>query len=144
LRARTPVKALTPEAIQFLADYSWPGNVRELETNLETMLVSAGREVLTLDDVPLDLLVRRIHLAGNKKEAKLFLKRVRRQFERQYIRKVLEKTHGHQIRAAAALGLHRNTLIWKLKKLNLQDDYRLIVRKRREQGLGFRSPSAGP
>ena len=74
-----------------------------------------------------------------KEEAKLSLKRVRRQFERQYIRKVLERTRGNQTRTAATLGLHRNTLIWKLKELNLEEDYKKIVKKRRERGVGFRN-----
>ena len=137
-KARVPVKVIQKEAIQFLTQYAWPGNLRELENSVEMMVLFAGKEALTVEDIPLDILVKQIDLAKTKEEAKLSLKRVRRQFERQYIRKVLERTRGNQTRTAATLGLHRNTLIWKLKELNLEEDYKKIVKKRREHGVGFR------
>lgn len=138
-KAKVPVKNFQKDAIQFLNQYTWPGNLRELENSIEMMVLFAGKETLTIEDIPLDILVKQIDLAKTKEEAKLSLKRVRRQFERQYIRKVLERTRGNQTRTAATLGLHRNTLIWKLKELNLEDDYRRIVNKRREHGIGFRN-----
>lgn len=138
-KAKIPVKNIQKEAIQFLTQYGWPGNLKELENSIEMMVLFAGRENLTIEDIPLDILVKQIDLARTKEEAKLSLKRVRRQFERQYIRKILERTRGNQTRTAATLGLHRNTLIWKLKELNLEDDYKRIVKKRRERGVGFRN-----
>ena len=137
-KAKVPVKTIQKEAVQFLTQYGWPGNLKELENSIEMMVLFAGKETLTLEDIPLDILVKQIDLARTKEEAKLSLKRIRRQFERQYIRKVLERTRGNQTRAAATLGLHRNTLIWKLKELNLEEDYKRIVKKRREYGVGFR------
>lgn len=138
-KTKTPVKAIQKEAIQFLGQYGWPGNLKELENSIEMMVLFAGKDTLTIEDIPLDILVKQIDLAKTKEEAKLSLKRVRRQFERQYIRKVLERTRGNQTRTAATLGLHRNTLIWKLKELNLEEDYKRIVKKRRERGVGFRN-----
>jgi DNA-binding NtrC family response regulator len=138
-KIKISVKTIQKEAVQFLTQYSWPGNLREMENSIEMMVLFAGREILTIEDIPLDILVKQIDLAKTKEEAKLSLKRVRRQFERQYIRKVLERTRGNQTRTAATLGLHRNTLIWKLKELNLEDDYKRIVKKRREHGVGFRN-----
>jgi two-component system, NtrC family, response regulator AtoC len=137
-KTKVPVKTIQKEAIQFLVQYGWPGNLRELENAIEMMVLFAGKESLTIEDIPLDILVKQIDLARSKEEAKLSLKRVRRQFERQYIRKILERTRGNQTRTAATLGLHRNTLIWKLKELNLEEDYKRIVKKRRERGVGFR------
>ena len=40
--------------------------------------------------------------------------------ERILIEKTLEKTHGNQILAARILGLNRNTLRTKIRKLNIQ------------------------
>lgn len=137
-RASVQVKALQKDAMQLLVKYPWPGNLREMEAVLEMMVLFAGKENLGLEDVPLDLLVKQIDLAPTREEAKISLKRVRHQFERQYIRKVLERTRGNQTRTAATLGLHRNTLIWKLKDLNLEEDYRQIVKKRRDRGIGFK------
>ncbi|MGH7739695.1 MAG: sigma-54-dependent transcriptional regulator [bacterium] len=138
-KARLTVKSISKEAVQFFTQYAWPGNLQELENSIEMMVLFAGRDTLTLEDIPLDILVKQIDLAKTKEEAKLSLKRVRHQFERHYIRKVLERTRGNQTRTAATLGLHRNTLIWKLKELDLEGDYKKIVKKRRERGLGFRN-----
>lgn len=102
------------------------------------MTLYSGKEHLAIEDVPLDILVKQIDFAKTKEESKISLRRVRRQFERHYIRKVLERTRGNQTRAAATLGLHRNTLIWKLKELHMEEDYKKIVKKRREGGVGFR------
>ena len=138
-KTKIPVKIIQKEAVQFLTQYAWPGNLKELENSIEMMVLFGGKETLTIEDIPLDILVKQIDLAKTKEEAKLSLKRVRRQFERQYIRKILERTRGNQTRTAATLGLHRNTLIWKLKELNLEEDYKRIVKKRRERGVGFRN-----
>ena len=45
------------------------------------------------------------------------------EFEKRYIRKVLEVSHGNQSQAAKALGIHRNTLGRKVEeyKLNSRD-----------------------
>jgi transcriptional regulator with PAS, ATPase and Fis domain len=137
-RASVQVKSLHRDAMQLLVKYPWPGNLREMEAVLGMMVLFAGKETLGLEDVPLDLLVKQIDLAPTREEAKISLKRVRHQFERQYIRKVLERTRGNQTRTAATLGLHRNTLIWKLKDLKLEEEYKQIVKKRRERGIGFK------
>jgi Fis family transcriptional regulator, factor for inversion stimulation protein len=44
----------------------------------------------------------------------------RREFERRFISRVLDETDGHLSKAAAQLGLHRNTLTRKLADLDLQ------------------------
>jgi DNA-binding NtrC family response regulator len=44
----------------------------------------------------------------------------RREFERRFISRVLEETDGNLSKAAARLGLHRNTLARKLAELDIQ------------------------
>lgn len=41
------------------------------------------------------------------------------EFEKRFIRKVLEKSNGNRSRAAQALGIHRNTLSRKIEDLEL-------------------------
>ncbi len=41
------------------------------------------------------------------------------EFEKRFIRKVLEKSNGNRSRAAHALGIHRNTLSRKIDDLDL-------------------------
>ncbi len=50
------------------------------------------------------------------------------EFEKRFIRKVLEKNNGNQSKTAQALGIHRNTLSRKIEELGL--DHRPKRRKR--------------
>ena len=50
------------------------------------------------------------------------------EFERRFIRKILEKANGNQSRAAQELGIHRNTLSRKIDELGL--DHRPRRRRR--------------
>jgi transcriptional regulator with PAS, ATPase and Fis domain len=51
----TIVRALSPEAITALTEYSWPGNVRQLENIIERLVVTGTREVMGVDDLPLEV-----------------------------------------------------------------------------------------
>ena len=50
------------------------------------------------------------------------------EFEKRFIRKVLEKSNNNQSKTAQALGIHRNTLSRKIDELGL--DHRPKRRKR--------------
>ncbi len=52
------------------------------------------------------------------------------EFEKRFIKKMLEKNNGNQSKAAMALGIHRNTLSRKIHELAL--DHR--PRRRRRSG----------
>ncbi|MGA2631624.1 MAG: helix-turn-helix domain-containing protein [Terriglobia bacterium] len=53
------------------------------------------------------------------------------EFERRFIRKIMEKVNGNQSRAAKTLGIHRNTLSRKIHDLGLLDHPRRRKRARR-------------
>jgi transcriptional regulator with PAS, ATPase and Fis domain len=53
--SRTPVRAISPEAIAVMARYSWPGNVRELVNVVERLVVTGRREVIGPDDLPSEI-----------------------------------------------------------------------------------------
>ena len=46
------------------------------------------------------------------------------EFEKKFIKSVLDKTHGNQCRAAKILGIHRNTLSRKIGEYKLADGRR--------------------
>jgi DNA-binding NtrC family response regulator len=48
----TIVRAITPEALAALTEYSWPGNVRQLENVIERLVVTGRREAIHLEDLP--------------------------------------------------------------------------------------------
>jgi DNA-binding NtrC family response regulator len=47
----SPVRAISPEAMQVLTAYSWPGNVRQVENVIERLVVTGRREVIQVDDL---------------------------------------------------------------------------------------------
>lgn len=50
------------------------------------------------------------------------------EFEKRFIRKILELNQGNQVRSARSLGIHRNTLSRKIEELGL--DHRPKRRRR--------------
>jgi len=52
-------KSIAPEAYAALTDYPWPGNVRELENVIERLVVTTRAEVITADDLPMEIRTRR-------------------------------------------------------------------------------------
>ncbi|CCK79669.1 sigma-54-dependent transcriptional regulator [Desulfobacula toluolica] len=127
-RMNKSVKGFTPDAIIVLEAYPWPGNIRELENLVERMVV-LGSENQFIDekDLPFDLLLHGDPTQGAEKGVRenKGLVQARQSFERLYILRALKNCRWNQTLAASLLGIHRNTLIQKMKSLNLtrnQDD----------------------
>jgi two-component system, NtrC family, nitrogen regulation response regulator GlnG len=149
LRARLeglPPKAIEPEAMVRLKAYSWPGNVRELENMVRRLAVlyaqdTIGAEVIEaelreaappavdggeLDDGRrlADSIARHLDLVFDHHDGRLppagLHGRILREVERPLIVRVLEATRGNQIKAAALLGVNRNTLRKKIRELDIE------------------------
>ena len=106
-----------------LETYPWPGNIRELENLIERMVVlgSDGR-LIEEKDLHFDLLFHE-ELMGEAKRSTIGdmgLIKARRAFERRYILLFLQKCDWNQTEVAHRLKIHRNTLINKMKELNLK------------------------
>jgi len=63
----------------------------------------------------LDILVTKMHSSGIRYDDAV------REFKRQYLREVLMAHKGNQCKAAAELGIHRNTLSRAMAELDLAD-----------------------
>jgi DNA-binding NtrC family response regulator len=115
------IKAITPAAMFILESYPWPGNIRELE-NLIERLVVLGSDGQSIDeqDLPFDLLLSDEAdgepLQGQAGDG---LVQARHAFERQFILRVLERCRWNQTSTARLLGVHRNTLLQKMKTLHI-------------------------
>jgi two-component system, NtrC family, response regulator GlrR len=98
-RAKKPVRAIAPAAMQALCRYAWPGNVRELENVIERGVIVAKSDAIT--EVERFLTGEgertRVDLTLPFRDAKA---RVVEEFERAYIAGVLE-VHGGKLTAAA-------------------------------------------
>jgi DNA-binding NtrC family response regulator len=110
-----PVPSVAPEALAAMRDYTWPGNVRELQNVIERLVVLVDGPVITLEDLPLDLLLPDHRAQATEVDA-VPLKNASDDFERQIVLRVLERVRWNQSEAARILGLHRNSLKVKLER----------------------------
>jgi DNA-binding NtrC family response regulator len=113
------VKGFSAGATAALYQYDWPGNVRELENVIERAVALAQSETISLRELPLEISILGGDVIEDIQKAGLTLREARSHFERQYILNILERVQWNQTEAARVLGLHRNTLAWKLQRLRI-------------------------
>jgi len=114
------ILGITPAAMTVLEDYHWPGNIRELENLLERLIVLKS-DGLFIDekDLPFDILFGDDFLKDKKNLDKGLLQ-ARQTFERQYILRSLRRLNWNQTKTARRLKIHRNTLMQKIKALDIK------------------------
>ena len=121
---------IAPEAMQCLIDYSYPGNIRELKNIIERASVLAPQPVITVNDLPADLI-------GNKEGSchadSYSLAAAVACTEKQLVLKALTQTMGKRADAADLLGISRKNLWEKMK----QYDISLRKSQRRTKSLGL-------
>jgi DNA-binding NtrC family response regulator len=113
------IEGIAQEAMAILESYHWPGNIRELENLIERLVVLRSNERwIDIKDLPFDLLYNEEPMkAGQRVEKGLM--QARRLFERQYILRALKICKYNQAKTARTLRIHRNTLIQKMKALDI-------------------------
>ena len=130
------------EAIAALVKYHWPGNVRELQNVVERCVILATGDELTIDLLPaairgdrpsvslpgrggdLDSLARDLVEQGmttSGPDDDTLYERVVNRVERELISQMLAACGGVQLKAAARLGINRNTLRKKLQEHGLEE-----------------------
>jgi DNA-binding NtrC family response regulator len=109
------VKGVSESALAMLMDYAWPGNVRELENVIERAVTLTRGEKISPDDLPPAVQGARgdRRVLDEAAEKSLPLHEV----EKEYIKKILDKTGGNKYQAAHALGIDRKTLYRKLAEI---------------------------
>lgn len=105
----------SPDLIQTLTTLPWHGNIRELLNTLERMHILKLTGYLNLSDLPITLMVSPNHKDHDTYEGKL--QDVLNEVEEKMIEEALAKVGGNQTQAADLLGISRNTLIYKMKKM---------------------------
>lgn len=143
---QTLPSGVSEEALQILRAYPWPGNIRELANEMERASLLAREELVRPDDLSAKLLQPSLAappapdfetpeyaLAAREMATDA---RVQRQLEGaqnlqreaaleaaeiDLIRKALAQTRGNKSRAARILGLSREGLRKKLKRLGIED-----------------------
>jgi DNA-binding NtrC family response regulator len=119
------VKHIDERVQEILLRYDWPGNIRELENFIERIVLLAGGDTITLEDIPPEWksaaeVLSISQPAGQKKPFKDFVKGHMEEVEKQSIIQCLEECGGNVTKAAQRLGLSRKGLQLKMIKYNLR------------------------
>ena len=129
LRLRRQIKGLSPEVTAAFRRYSWPGNVRELRNVIERAMILEDEETVTMKYLPRDVAAGAGSVPQPSSSAAASTPDASRGFklpadglslddvEMSLVRQALEQSNGNQTRAAELLGISRDQLRYRLKKL---------------------------
>lgn len=127
-----PERGLSQGTLKRLLEYNWPGNVRELKNTIDRAVIMAEADEVTPRDLP-DEITAGIPVSASAESGDetdglrvpftADFREDRREFERRYITRCLEHTHGNVTRAAEILDMHRQSLQHKLRQLGLGRRY---------------------
>lgn len=137
----TNVNRIHPEALDALQRYGWPGNVRELQNYVERAVILADGDELSPDLLPASVMgdvddaqaavfrptdeaemMREFVYSGISKadpNAKDLHDCIVKPVEKELLAQIMEACGNTQTKAAARLGMNRNTLYKKLKEYGL-------------------------
>ncbi len=116
-----PVQEVSPEAMRLLVEHHWPGNVRQLAAVMERAVLLSDGPVLSREDVASRLQVRK---AVDLKRFELPEEGLNFEaFEKEMIRKALERTGGMATRAARLLHMNYKAFLYRMEKFGIKDDW---------------------
>jgi DNA-binding NtrC family response regulator len=120
---RNKVTSLATETQEVFRKYDWPGNVRELRNVIERALILEDADEITTEYLPGGLLApARIAQSATERsnEARFVLPEhgiSLDEAELSFVRQAIQRSGGNQTRAAELLGISRDQLRYRLKKL---------------------------
>jgi len=132
LRLRKKITGLASDVGAMFLRYDWPGNVRELRNVIERALILEDGDVITMEYLPTALTgggsVQRTGVqsgaggAAASDSNALFLLPAQGlsldEVEMSFVQQAIERSAGNQTRAAELLGISRDQLRYRLKKLD--------------------------
>src|SRR5215218_4191111 len=123
---RNKVTGLSDEVQEVFRSYDWPGNVRELRNVIERALILEDADKITTEYLPGGLLApagvaQSATAAGNAEPMMRFVLPQEGlsldEAELSFVKQAIERSGGNQTRAAELLGISRDQLRYRLKKL---------------------------
>jgi two-component system, NtrC family, response regulator AtoC len=123
---RNKVNGLSPEVQKVFRNYDWPGNVRELRNVIERALILEDTDKITTEYLPGGLLAparvaQAVTAGGNAEPMTRFVLPQEGisldEAELSFVKQAIERSGGNQTRAAELLGISRDQLRYRLKKL---------------------------
>jgi DNA-binding NtrC family response regulator len=126
-RKKKSIKGVSAEALRSFEAHDWPGNIRELENLMERLIVLKEEGSFI---TPKDLPDKIRQLKNNSAAAQVVIpaegvdfNEAVDNYERELIVSALQKVNGIKKKAAEYLNLNRTTLIEKMKRKGLLDQY---------------------
>ncbi len=107
--------------VELLRAYPWPGNVRQLRNVVERALLMAEGPVLLPEHLPDEVRLGQPHPGGRPAHGGRDGLLPLRELEDLHIRRALALARGNLGATADLLGIHRNTLRQKLRRLHGED-----------------------
>jgi DNA-binding NtrC family response regulator len=124
---RKHIQGLTPEVAAAFGLYNWPGNVRELRNVIERALILEDDELITTKYLPPGIAVDKTIVGRGSAPAEATGKHpfalppeglMLDDVEMSLVKQAITQSGGNQTRAAELLGISRDQLRYRLKKLD--------------------------
>jgi len=127
-KKRTQVTGISEKTMELMVAHSWPGNVRELRNMMERLVVLTQEGEIYPRDLPQKLrtvaeedvtAVPEMEVSGDG----ICLSTAVSDFEKSLISQSMKKANGVKKNAAKLLNIKRTTLIEKIKRHNLEENF---------------------
>ena len=122
------IKSINQKAMNFFKDYHWPGNIRELKHSIEHAVFMSEDNEIKMEDLPenykgIDLKNHKIDIESRDPKKRFLIDRPLKEIIDDYEKKViilaLEEKEYCITKAANLLGIPRQTLHYKINKLDI-------------------------
>jgi Nif-specific regulatory protein len=113
-----PRPQVTSESMELLCAYRWPGNIREMRNVMERAVLLCDTGKITPENLPKEIAGKPM---GGEAEAEVGeTSSALEGYEKAMIVRALEEAEWNQTKAAAALGISRDNLRYRLKKYQIR------------------------
>jgi two-component system response regulator AtoC len=131
---RRTIEGMDDKCRQALWNYHWPGNIRQLHNVIETAVLLAPSNQISVNELPEEIRTS----ANHENYFTVFLGSPLDELEREFIRRTIAFADGNKVRASEMLGVPRRTLYGKLERYDARHKS-----NGRANGNGHRSPRDG-
>src|SRR5213594_602886 len=118
------VTAVSDKTMELLCAYSWPGNIRELENTIEQAVALSSQQILTPDDLPVEVRDRADSKSfQNPSQDEQFLfpdTPSLEEVKKRYVLHVLSRNQGNVSRTAKILNIDRRSLYRMLARYKIE------------------------
>ncbi len=114
---RRRIEGMDADCRQALANYRWPGNIRQLHNVIQTAVLLAPSDRISINELPDEILTR----PSFENSFVVYLGATLDEIEREYIHRTLAFANGNKVRASKMLGVPRRTLYGKLERYARHD-----------------------